>query len=213
MNVPKSNHISLVCAWCRSVAIFTLMPLHTKEIHMDCPVLVIPGHGDSGPAHWQSIWQARSPHWHRLQVEDWNHAVCNDWVAAIDQQLQALGPTTLVVAHSLGCLALVHWAARHARPIRGALLVAVPDPSAAAFPAADSIGFTPLPLQPLSFRSTVVTSTNDPYGSASYARACATAWRSEFVEAGARGHLNSDSGLGDWPDGHKLLEALAGSTA
>lgn len=178
---------------------------------MDYPVLVIPGHGNSGPAHWQSIWQASNPNWRRLQVDNWDHVVCNDWVSAIDRQLEELGSTTLVVAHSLGCLALVHWAARQSRTIRGALLVAVPDPAAAAFPASASIGFTPLPLQPLWFRSTVVTSTDDPYGSASYARACANAWRSAFVEAGARGHLNSDSGLGDWSDGYKLLETLAES--
>lgn len=175
---------------------------------MDCPVLVIPGHGNSGPAHWQSIWQASSPRWHRLEVEDWDHAICDDWVSAIHRQVAELGPDTLIVAHSLGCLALVHWAARQAQQIRGALLVAVPDPSAPAFPASTSIGFTPLPLQPLPFRSTLVTSTDDPYGSASYARACADAWGSKFVEAGARGHLNSSSGLGDWPEGYKLLQEL-----
>lgn len=175
---------------------------------MDRPVLVIPGHGNSGPAHWQSIWQAGRPRWHRLQVEDWDHAVCSDWMAAIDRQTAELGPDTLIVAHSLGCLAVVHWAARHAQPIRGALLVAVPDPAGPVFPAATSIGFTPLPSRQLPFRSTIVASTDDPYGSAAYARACANAWGSGFVEAGARGHLNADSGLGAWPEGYRLLEAL-----
>ena len=30
-----------------------------------------------------------------------------------------------------------------------------------------------------------------------------------LVDAGSRGHLNADSGLGDWPEGRALLTALA----
>ena len=176
---------------------------------MNCPVLIIPGHGSSGPNHWQSIWQARQPHWRRIQVADWDHAVCDDWVRAIKQEVAELGPDTLIVAHSLGCLALVHWANREAQPIQGALLVAAPDPAAPIFPSADSIGFTPLPMQRLPFRSTLIASTDDPYASASYARACADAWASQYIETGPRGHLNSASGLGDWPEGYKLLEGLS----
>mgnify|MGYP000182071266 CR=1 FL=1 len=31
-------------------------------------------------------------------------------------------------------------------------------------------------------------------------------WGSRLIDAGPRGHLNSDSGLGDWPEGHALLQ-------
>ena len=34
-------------------------------------------------------------------------------------------------------------------------------------------------------------------------------WGSQVVMAGPRGHLNSESGLGDWPEGRQLLEELA----
>ena len=40
------------------------------------------------------------------------------------------------------------------------------------------------------------------------ARAFAVAWGATFVDAGALGHINAASGLGDWPDGHAHLEAL-----
>ncbi|WP_174364720.1 alpha/beta hydrolase, partial [uncultured Caballeronia sp.] len=40
------------------------------------------------------------------------------------------------------------------------------------------------------------------------ARACAAAWGSKWIDAGARGHLNAQSGLGDWADGLKLVEKL-----
>lgn len=176
---------------------------------MNHPVLIVPGIGNSGPTHWQSLWQTKHPDWQRPQVTDWNQVVCDDWVAALDSQLAMLGSGALIVAHSLGCLTVAHWAALHALPVRGALLVAVPDPTATAFPATSARGFAPVPLTRLPFPSVVVSSSNDPYGSASYAASCAAAWGSEFVEAGAHGHLNADSALGDWPQGYRLLEKLA----
>jgi predicted alpha/beta hydrolase family esterase len=180
---------------------------------MDYPVLVIPGHGNSGPLHWQSLWQQWQPGWARIEVGNWDHAICDDWVSAIDREVAGLGENTLLVAHSLGCLAVAHWAIRHSTRVRGALLVAVPDPSTAAFPSADTVGFSPLPLARLPFPSTVVASSNDPYAGIAYARSCAEAWGSEFVEIGARGHINAASGLDDWPDGYRLLQNLAAPPA
>jgi len=34
------------------------------------------------------------------------------------------------------------------------------------------------------------------------------AWGSEFMMSGEAGHINSASGLGDWPEGFALLNAL-----
>jgi predicted alpha/beta hydrolase family esterase len=33
-------------------------------------------------------------------------------------------------------------------------------------------------------------------------------WGASVVMAGPRGHLNADSGLGDWPEGRELLLGL-----
>ncbi|MBN3817358.1 alpha/beta hydrolase [Paraburkholderia sp. Se-20369] len=175
---------------------------------MDYPVLVVPGIGNSGPLHWQSVWQAAHSDWQRLAVEDWDDVRCDDWVSAIERQLAANGRETVIVAHSLGCLAVAHWAARHARKIRGALLVAVPDPESPAFPRVAARGFAPLPSERLPFPTTIVSSSNDPYGSMGHARACSAAWGSELVEVGAMGHLNANSNLGDWPEGFRLLEKM-----
>lgn len=175
---------------------------------MDYPVLVVPGIGNSGPTHWQSLWQTTQRHWHRLKVDDWDRVDCDDWVLAIERQMTSLGNEAVIVAHSLGCLAVAHWAARQAPRIRGALLVAVPDPAAPAFPATAASGFSPLPPGRLLFPTTIVVSSNDPYGSSDHARTCAVAWGSQLVEVGAHGHLNSDSGLGDWPEGYRLLEKM-----
>ncbi len=173
---------------------------------MDKPILIVPGIGNSGPSHWQSLWQAARPDWRRLSVPDWERVACADWVVAIDSQVAS--PDTVIVAHSLGCLAVAHWAAGRRAAIAGALLVAVPDPHGAAFPSA-ATGFAPLPAARLPFPTIIAASSNDPYGSAAHARACAAAWGSELVEMGAHGHLNAASNLGDWPEGMRLLARLA----
>lgn len=175
---------------------------------MDYPVFVVPGIGNSGPLHWQSAWEAAHPEWRRLVVEDWDQVACDDWVSAIDRQIGERGGDAVIVAHSLGCLAVVQWAGRHLPRVRGALLVAVPDPSAPAFPVSAATGFAPLPSERLLFPTIVVSSSNDPYGSADHARRCAKAWGGELVEVGAKGHLNSDSDLGAWPEGFRLLQSL-----
>lgn len=176
---------------------------------MDWLTFVVPGIGNSGPTHWQSLWQARRPDWRRLQVEDWDRVTCDDWVSALERQVAAQRTDAVVVAHSLGCLAVAHWAVRHAPKIRGALFVAVPDPAAAAYPAG-AIGFSPLPAQRLPFTSIIVASTDDPYGSMDHAHGCARTWGSKLVDVGALGHINTASAVGDWPEGLRLLEELGG---
>ena len=70
--------------------------------------------------------------------------------------------------------------------------------------------FARLPRMPLTFPSLVVCSSDDPYCSVERSRALAGIWRSEMVEIGAAGHINSASGLGDWDAGYALLQQLSG---
>lgn len=65
-----------------------------------------------------------------------------------------------------------------------------------------------MPLNRLPFPSIVVASSDDPYVTLERAEEFARAWGSEFVNIGPGGHLNSASGLGDWPVGFALLERL-----
>ena len=37
----------------------------------------------------------------------------------------------------------------------------------------------------------------------------ASVWGARFVDAGARRHLNAESGLGDWPEGRQLLNDVS----
>jgi predicted alpha/beta hydrolase family esterase len=177
-------------------------------------IVIVPGIGNSGEQHWQSRWQASHAGVTRIAPSSWDAPECGDWVAAIDSAVRAAGPDTLLVAHSLGCLAVAHWAARHgaaagdASPaVAGALLVAVPDPHGPAFPA-EARGFAPLPQQRFGFPSLIVASDDDPYGRMAYAERCAAAWGSGLHRIGAYGHINAASGLGDWPEGWRLLASL-----
>jgi predicted alpha/beta hydrolase family esterase len=170
-------------------------------------VLIVPGLNGSGAAHWQSRWEARHPHFRRVEQSDWERPEQQAWLQNLDAAVTAAGPQTLLVAHSLGCLLVAHWAVHSSRPIHAALLVAPPNPERDDFPPQIS-GFRPLPRQPLPFPSLVVASSNDPYGSADYAAAIATVWGSRYLNIGPAGHINADSGLGDWPQGLELLRSL-----
>lgn len=170
-------------------------------------VLTFPGIGNSGPEHWQSLWEHSHPGFVRISQRDWDNPGCAEWVAELERTVRRLGPSVVVAAHSLACLAIAHWAARPHAPIKGALLVAVPDPEGAGFPA-EAVGFSPLPRQRFSFPSIVVASTDDPYGSLAHAEDCAKAWGSRLVSIGAAGHINASSNLRRWPEGYRLLLQL-----
>lgn len=178
---------------------------------MTAPILIFPGIGNSGPEHWQTRWENSGPGFVRVAQRDWEQPVCAEWVAAFEQAVGRAGPRAVVVAHSLACLAVAHWAATpQASPLAAALLVAVPDPANDAFPAA-ATGFAAVPRRPLPFPSIVVASDDDPYGSPQHAAALARAWGSRLVNVGACGHINAASGLGDWPAGRALLHSLRGN--
>lgn len=112
----------------------------------------------------------------------------------------------VVVAHSLGCITTVHLPAPAAAQIQGALLVAPADPERRGVLA----DFSPVPYQPLPYRSVLVASSHDPYCPIRLAGAYARAWGSEFVRVPNAGHLNAESGHGEWPLGLALLQSLVG---
>lgn len=170
-------------------------------------IIILPGIGNSGATHWQTIWETGDARMTRFQPGDWDRPELIDWVRALDRAIEQATRPPLLVAHSLACLLVAHWAASRTCPVRGAFLVAVPDPASPGFPA-EAASFANPPGARLSFPSLVVASSNDPYGTLAYVRASANAWGSRLVEAGAHGHLNGASGLGAWPDGRAALAAF-----
>jgi uncharacterized protein len=170
--------------------------------------LILPGLHNSGPDHWQSRWEAEDKTMERVIQDDWETPHCADWVVRLDQALAYAGPEILLVAHSAGCALVAHWAVGCQQgQVRGALLVAPSDPEAPSFPVG-ATGFAPIPLLRLPFPSIVVASSNDPFVTVARAQTFASAWDSEFVMIGEAGHINTASGLGDWPEGLALLRNL-----
>jgi uncharacterized protein len=169
-------------------------------------VLIVPGLGNSGLGHWQSLWEAREGYL-RVQQRDWDHPVCSDWIGSLDREARAAAADVLIAAHSLGTLLVAHWLARTSIRIGGALLVAVPDPTAPNFPA-QARGFAPISRERFDCPSIVVASTDDPYGDLPFAKQCAQSWGSRLVNIGRAGHINAASGVGEWSEGHCLLESL-----
>ena len=172
-------------------------------------VLILPGWQNSGPDHWQSRWEALHGYV-RVQQHDWMLPLRGDWMAQLEEAVLAApaGPIVLA-AHSLGCMLTAAWAShsRNTHRVIGALLVAPGDPEREELRAALK-SWSPVPRQVLPFNSTLLGSHNDPYCSITRAQQFAQAWGSEFVDYGHSGHINAESGLGDWPEGLQLLNPL-----
>ena len=174
-------------------------------------VLILPGIGNSGPAHWQSHWERSVPGCTRLLQAEWDAPRCADWGATLDAALARAGEPVVLVTHSSSCALVAHWnvgaSAGTRAKVRGALLVGPSDPTGPCYPVGPT-GFAPVPLAPLPFPTIVVASTDDIYVSLETATRYAAAWGSRLVNIGAAGHINGDSGLGDWPAGRALLAEL-----
>lgn len=171
--------------------------------------LILPGLGNSGAGHWQSLWQAELPRTSRVDLGSWDRPAASQWIERAAAAVAA-NPGAVLIAHSLGAiLATLVAGARPDLDIGGALLVAPADVESGLHTPDFLRGFAPIPERPLPFPTVVVASRNDPYMRFSRAGALAAAWRAELVDAGAAGHINAASGHGHWPEGRALLARFA----
>ncbi|WP_210518204.1 RBBP9/YdeN family alpha/beta hydrolase [Hymenobacter terricola] len=170
-------------------------------------VFIVPGLGNSGPDHWQTYFERMQPGFTRIEQRSWDSPDRAEWVETLAQALAGEDLSRVVlVAHSLGCATVAHWAAAYGHRIKGALLVAPSDVETAHYAAFPTTGFAPMPLARLPFPSTVVLSRNDEWVTPARAHQFAEAWGSELVDIGNAGHINTASGYGDWPAGLALLD-------
>ena len=174
---------------------------------MSTPVLILPGWHNSGPDHWQSLWQnARG--YMRVEQHNWDFPLRGDWMIPLEEAGLA-NPNPVLVAHSLGCVLAAAWAAHsmNSHKVKAALLVAPADVER---PEMQHMlhSWSPIVRERLPFKTTVAASRNDPYCSLMRASGLAHAWGSRLVDCGMSGHINADSRLGDWPEGLALLQDL-----
>ncbi len=173
-----------------------------SQLFPDFNVIIVPGLHDSSWDHWQSRWHRLHPHFARVRQRHWDDPCLPEWAAQVDLARRADPRPALLVAHSFGCLASVQSLARSGANVAGALLVAPADPDK--FGVAEQLPVLPLPCQ-----SILVRSSNDPWMTAARAGQWAARWGAEVVDAGPLGHINAESGLGDWDAGAALLQQLA----
>lgn len=177
----------------------------------DVRYLIVPGWQGSPAGHWQSHWQQVLPACTRVEQDDWLLPQRQAWVAQLERQIAADRRPVVLIAHSLGCITVAHWAAQAAPAllarVRGALLVAPADVERADCPAALR-NFAPLPGAALPFASVLVGSSNDHAATASRALEFAQSWGSDSVILPGAGHINVQSGHHHWEQGFAWLYQL-----
>lgn len=192
------------------------MTAKEKFPRRDPLLLIVPGLRNSGPTHWQSIWERERGDCRRVELGMWDEPARNAWVNQLNVAIRTASRPIILVGHSLGCHAIAWWNALE-RPgaesnVVGALLVAPPaveglqqgNPIAA---------FAPLVRERLAFPSILAASRDDPYADFGQSRKMARLWGSRLADAGWLGHINADSDIGNWPFGQHLVNRLLWSAA
>jgi uncharacterized protein len=187
------------------------LELEHEQLRQDPLILLVPGILNSNPQHWQSRWENQCSDCRRVDLGSWDNPIRNNWVTRLNLAIHRANRPVILVAHSLGCLAVAWWAEYeqpdYGNPVVGALLVAPPDVDR---PGTDPrlARFGSCPRAPLPFPSFLAASQDDAFCSLRTAQMLAADWGSRFAFAGAVGHINAESGLGDWDFGKKLLKQL-----
>jgi hypothetical protein len=164
--------------------------------------------------HWQTLLASEIDGARTVPPLDHDKLNCEARIEAVDRAIASLDAPPILVAHSAGVLMVAHWAHRHRRPIKGALLATPPDldrPLPAGYPTPADLeagGWLPVPRSQFSFPSILAASADDPLDASAAAAALARDWGSRLVQLGAVGHLNPAAGYGPWPMGHRFIAEL-----
>ncbi|WP_341305169.1 alpha/beta hydrolase [Pseudomonas sp. TMP25] len=173
--------------------------------------LIVPGWQGSADEHWQSHWQRSLPGSARVEQRNWLNPDRQAWVAELQRCIDSDPRPTILIAHSLGCITVAHWAAQAPvealSRVRAALLVAPADVQRADCPPALQ-NFAPIPQHLLPFPSQLIGSDNDGAASAARAIELARDWGSEATILENAGHINVTSGHRRWEQGFAYLYRL-----
>lgn len=172
------------------------------------PTLVIPGWNGSGPGHWQTWLEERSAEYGRPTMRpafaDLEHPDLAQWLTALREVLAGLPADGYdVVAHSLGAVLWLHHVTDTGDSPRAArvALVSPPDP-ATGIP--ELAGFFPPPLDIDTVRrgadgTVLVAGDDDPYLPNGIAAGYGLPLKMATTVIAGGGHLNEESGYGEWP--------------
>jgi hypothetical protein len=165
--------------------------------------LIQPGWQNSGPHHWQTLWEAQLGHAAvRVQQQDWLIPERAAWATVLKQTIRRMPAPVVVLAHSIGCMATIVAIAE--APVAAVVLVTPADAERPGAPEALHT-FAPIPMKPLATPALVVASDSDPYCSLDRAEAFAQAWKADLEIVTGGGHINAEAGFGPWPDGWLMV--------
>jgi hypothetical protein len=171
------------------------------------PTVVVPGWNGSGPGHWQTWLEEQSQAVARPTVRpdftDLDHPDLGDWLSALRATLAELPPDGYdVVAHSLGAVLWLHHVAAPGESPRAArvLLVSPPSPHTSI---EEIAAFFPPPMDVDTVRrgadgTVLVGGDDDPYLLEGIAAAYGLPLKIATTVVPGGGHLNVDSGYGEW---------------
>ncbi|CAJ1790882.1 TPA: RBBP9/YdeN family alpha/beta hydrolase [Aeromonas veronii] len=164
-------------------------------------ILLVPGLHNSGPDHWQSRWHEHFPYWQRMTGLPWEKPDLTVWSAKLASKLRSRRSRVHLVAHSFGALTAIAAARLQPEKVASLFLVAPADPA--------RFGIVDERLEgPLQVSAQLVASRNDPWMSFERAEYWSRQWQVPLFDAGNAGHINAQSGHGDWHQGLELLGSL-----
>lgn len=164
-------------------------------------ILLVPGLHNSGPDHWQSRWHEHFPYWQRMTGLPWEKPDLTVWSAKLASKLRSRRSRVHLVAHSFGALTAIAAARLQPEKVASLFLVAPADPA--------RFGIVDERLEgPLQVSAQLVVSRNDPWMSFERAEYWSRQWQVPLFDAGNAGHINAQSGHGDWHQGLELLGSL-----
>jgi predicted alpha/beta hydrolase family esterase len=173
------------------------------------PTVLIPGWQGSGEGHWQTLLAATLAETGREvrhpAFADVDHPDLAGWLGALREALAGLPDDGYdVVAHSLGAVLWFHHVAEQTDSPRAArvLLVAPPSPTTTI---AEIAEFFPPPMDIDTVRhsadgTVLVGSDNDQYTPEGIAAAYGVPLKMPTTIFAGAGHLNTESGYGEWPN-------------
>jgi uncharacterized protein len=182
-----------------STAVFSGVIQPQADAEIRAHFLIQPVWQNSGPHHWQTLWEAQLGHAAvRVPQQDWLVPERTAWVSAMEQTIRHTPSPVVILAHSIGCMATIFAIAEV--PVAAVVLVAPADTERSDAPGALHT-FTPIPMKPLATPALVIASDSDAYCTLDRAEAFAQAWKADLEIVTGGGHINADAGFGPWPDG------------
>ncbi|MDW4563782.1 MULTISPECIES: RBBP9/YdeN family alpha/beta hydrolase [Aeromonas] len=164
-------------------------------------ILLVPGLHNSGPDHWQSRWHQQFPQWQRMLGLPWDKPDLTVWSAKLASKLRSRRSRVHLVAHSFGALTAIAAARLQPDKVSSILIVAPADPARFGIPDEALAGSIKVSAQ-------LIASRNDPWMSFERAEYWSRQWQVPLFDAGEVGHINAQSGHGEWSLGLNLLNTL-----